>query len=135
MGQMNAWETGEQHVLVLILRADLAASHARLEGLRNMVDLLVQERESLRQENILLQEKAARADPEIQEKLTEMVAEKALLESQIEDLNGRNEALAGNLADSELERRNLMDRLAELESSQLAGEPAAGLMGTAPMAQ
>lgn len=106
------------------LRQDLAASIARMEGLRNMVDLLVQERESLRQENRLLQEEAAKADPEVQAKLVDLEVEKSLLESRIEELSGQKQALADSLAASEVERRELSRRIEELEAMDAA--PPAG---------
>jgi len=103
------------------LRAELSQTQARLDGLRQMVDLLVQERSHLQNENALLQEKAKQVDPEIEATLAELTSEKSLLEEQINTLSGRNNALAESLAASEQDRLLLMDRLAELEKLATAG--------------
>jgi hypothetical protein len=104
------------------LREELAAAQARLSGLRNMVDLLVQERTHLQQENVLLAEQAEQADPEVEARIEDLTAEKSLLEEEMQSLSDMNTALAESLADSELKRRQLMDELDELKALEALGE-------------
>lgn len=105
------------------LREDLAAAQARLSGLRNMVDLLVQERTHLQQENALLAEQAERADPEVEDRIEDLTAEKSLLEAEMQSLSEMNAALAQSLADSEVQRRQMMDELDSLKAiDQLGAE-------------
>ena len=108
------------------LRRDLASSIARMGGLRNMVDLLVQERESLREENRILQEEAARADPKGQAKIVDLEVEESLRGTRIEELSEKNKALAESLASSEVERRQLLERLDVLETSGPSPVPGSG---------
>lgn len=114
----------EKESVIAKLREDLASAQLRLSGLKNMVDLLVEERQHLQSENRFLEERAAAADPAVEEQLTELTAEKSLLENEIAELSEMNRALAEGLAVSEVERRGLLDRLAELESGDPTGDPA-----------
>jgi phage shock protein A len=100
------------------MKQELDEARARVESLRRMVDLLVEERSSLQDENARLAEKAALANPEIEEKLANLSAEKALAEAALEDLTSRNVALAETLGESEMERRRLARQLAELAAEQ-----------------
>ncbi len=109
---------------IRLLEAELSDVKERMEGLRRMVDLLVDERASLQEDNALLQEKAAAADPEMLEKLTELTAEKSLLESQISELSGENEALRTELLRSQQDKQDSLDRMHQLEQQLLSLEKA-----------
>lgn len=101
---------------IRLLETELSDVKSRMEGLRRMVDLLVEERTNLQHDNALLQEKAAIADPEAVQKLAELTVEKSLLESRIVDLSSENESLQAELDQSHKERNDLQQRLRELES-------------------
>jgi uncharacterized coiled-coil protein SlyX len=105
----------ERDSTIAELRAELAGLRDRLTGLRSMVDLLVEERTHLQSEVGRLEEQLDLVDPEVEEQLTEMTAEKALLEQQITEMNEKNAALGARLGESEARRRELMDRIADLE--------------------
>jgi uncharacterized coiled-coil protein SlyX len=105
----------EKDSVISGLRKDLASAQARLSGLRNMVDLLVQEREHLQTENRLLAEEAAKADPEVDAKLTDLTLEKSFLEQAIDELSDQNQTLSESLAASEVERRHLLNKLEDLQ--------------------
>ena len=82
-----------------------------------MVDLMVEERNTLEAENRLLSEKAKPGDAEMEAALTELQADKALLEDELEDLTEKNVVLAESLAESEYQRRMLAR---DLEAAQKA---------------
>lgn len=107
----------ERDATIAELRADLASQRDRLSGLRSMVDLLVDERAALRSEVGRLEEQVQLVDPTVQEELAEKTAEKALLEQQIAEMNEANVALEARLGKSEARRRELMDRIADLENA------------------
>ncbi len=98
------------------MQGELDEYRSWIDGLRRMVDLLVQERSHLQEENSLLQEQAKAADPEVEAAMNELNVQKSLLEGEIDDLSGKNRALAESLADSESERRQLRLQLQELEA-------------------
>ncbi|NDV61170.1 hypothetical protein G0Q06_01760 [Puniceicoccales bacterium CK1056] len=110
------------------LQNELEETRARLDSLRRMVDLLVEERASLQKENALLAEKAQPDNAEIEEKLANLTAEKALAEQNLEDLQDRNLALAETLGESERERRRLLAQLEDLELASKAPDPSAEAM-------
>lgn len=117
-------ELRERDKAIVSLRGELAAARARLEGLRRMVDLMIEERSYLEEENARLQDQARLASPETEQRLAEITSEKALLEQELEDLGQRNQALAESLGESEFKRRGLLDRISELEAAlQPDGDP------------
>jgi hypothetical protein len=103
------------------VREELAQASARVQGLRNMVDLLVQERSHLEAENARLREQATLVDPEAEQRMADLLAGKALLEQELSDLDGRNLALVDRLEASERERLKLLERIGDLEAE--AAEP------------
>jgi regulator of replication initiation timing len=105
----------ERDKLIEGLRADLATLQDRVSGLRSMVDLLVEERTHLQAETARLEEQLKLVDPEAQEALAEMTAEKALVEQQLAEKVEENASLEDRIWESETRRRELMDRIAELE--------------------
>ncbi len=126
----------ERDAQIASLREELDQARARLDSLRRMVDLLVEERTELQRDNALLREAARRGDPAREAAFAELAAEKALLEEELADLTQRQGALAETLAASERERRQLLRRIEELESAvppPPAGEPAPKTPLTAPL--
>lgn len=115
-------QLAERDTLIASMQVELEEARARVESLRRMVDLLVEERTSLQDENALLAEKAMLANPEVEEKLASLTAEKALAEAAFEDLAKRNLALAETLSESEWERRRLLRQIAELTALQEEAE-------------
>lgn len=109
----------ERDTTIGLLQNELTEVKLRLDGLRKMVDLLVDERASLQEDNKLLRERAEAADPEMIHKLAELTAEKSLLETRINDLSGENDSLLLKLDDSERERIDLLRKLADLEKQYL----------------
>jgi predicted RNase H-like nuclease (RuvC/YqgF family) len=105
----------ERDRVIEALRSDLDTLQGRVTGLRTMVDLMVEERTHLESENARLEEELKLVDPEAQEALAEMTAEKALVEQQLDEVNLQNTTLEQRLGESEARRRELMDRIAELE--------------------
>lgn len=112
----------EREQVISGLREELAGLQDRLGGLRRMVDLLVEERSHLQGENARLEERIKLINPQTEEELAALTADRALLEAQLVDLEEKNRALAGSLGESESRRRELMDRLAELELAPLPAE-------------
>jgi len=102
---------------ILDIREELARARSRVDSLRQMVDILVEERRTLQEENRLLTEQADQADPEVDLLVSGMEADKALLEEEMSLLSDRNVALAESLAESEQLRRKL---LREMESIEIA---------------
>ena len=110
----------ERDATISRMQVELEESRQRVAGLRQMVDLLVQERTHLQEENALLQEQAKASDPEVEAAMTELTIQQTLLEAQIEELSTRNSSLAESLAESEKERRQLMLQIQEQESLRKA---------------
>jgi len=108
----------ERDSIIVTLREELDQARARVDSLRRMVDLLVEERTELQRDNALLQEAARQGDPARQAAFAELTAEKALLEAELADLTEKQTALADTLALSERGRRQLLARIEELESAQ-----------------
>ncbi len=100
---------------ILSLREELAAAKDRNTALRQMVDLLVQERANLQEEITRLEQQASLADPRVLEKIDELKVEKSLLSLEIEQLSERNQALAESLARSEQSRLELLSKLEEVQ--------------------
>lgn len=103
---------------ILSLREELAAAKDRNDSLRKMVDLLVQERTHLQEEITLLKEQASAGDPEVQQRIDELMADKSLLTLEIDELNERNAALAESLARSEQSRMELLSKLEDVPDTQ-----------------
>jgi regulator of replication initiation timing len=105
----------ERDAVIEELRSDLATLQNRVTGLRSMVDLMVEERTHLQSETARLEEQLEQVDPQAQEALAGMTAEKALVEQKLSDMEAQNTTLEQRLGESEARRRELMDRIAELE--------------------
>lgn len=103
---------------IVSLRQELAAAKDRNDALRQMVDLLVQERTHLQEQIASLEQKAAAGDPEIQQQIDDLEVEKSLLSIEIEELNERNLALAESLARSEQSRLELLSKLEDVPVDQ-----------------
>ncbi len=99
------------------LQKELNEVSLRLNGLRRMVDLLVDERSSLGEEIILLREQAKLADPQVGVRLVEMTAQQSLMEAELATLSGENATLQQSLAESLKEKERLQARLDELEQA------------------
>ena len=107
----------ERDLTIVDLRDELSRARARINSLRQMVDIMVEERRTLQEENRLLAEQAEQADPEVDRLLSELEVEKALLEEEFNSLSGSNLALADSLAESERLRRDLVRELESLEQT------------------
>ena len=118
------------------LQSELVEVRARVDGLRRMVDLLVGERSELQRENALLSEQAQAADPATVRQLTELTAEKSLLEDELAGLSGQAESLQRQLVESEQDRLALVQRIAELEAAAIAPaeQPSTGSLPEATQA-
>lgn len=103
---------------IVSLREELAAAMDRNESLRKMVDLLVQERTHLQDEISILEQQAALGDPDVQQRIDELMADKSLLSLEIEELNERNVALAESLARSEKSRMELLSKIEDVPVQQ-----------------
>lgn len=99
------------------LSLELAKARDRITGLRQMVDLLVEERQRLEEETATLSEKAALADPEIVERLAGLEAEKALLASELENSAMERETIREQLLSVEGQRQKLALEVEELRLS------------------
>jgi len=108
----------ERDSTISLLQSELTEAKSRLDGLRRMVDLLVEERANLQEDNELLKKRAEAADPKILEKLAEITAEKSLLESRINDLSGENDLLQLRLGKSEQERHQLLQNIENLQNQR-----------------
>ncbi len=113
----------ERDLTINLLEKELSDVQERMDGLRRMVDLLVEERSNLEEENEILREQAENADPAVIDKLASLTTDKFLLENQLEDLSGENESLQGKLNQSERDRVELLRKLQELESKLQKEEP------------
>ncbi len=114
----------QRDATILSLREELDAVRIRMEGLQRMVDLLVEERSSLQEENLLLSEQAEAADPEVLEELAALTAEKSILEDTMVGLTEKADSLQLRLAASENERLQMEARIAELEAARVTPEVA-----------
>jgi hypothetical protein len=99
------------------LRGELEQARERVRGLRTMVDLLVTERAGLEDDNARLRQQARLADPAVEQQIAALQSGKALLEQEISELDQQNLALVDTLEASEQARRQLLDRIAELEAA------------------
>jgi hypothetical protein len=97
------------------LRDELSSARDRMNGLQQMVDLMVTERAHLKEENTRLAEQARLADPAVIEKLAGLTAEKVLLEQEISSLRQDSESLETQLAESQLDREQLRLRIEQIE--------------------
>lgn len=113
----------QRDALVESLRLELEETRTRLESLRRMVDLLVEERESLQMDKARLEAMVAPDVSGMEDQLASLTAEKALVEQDLADLTERNLALAETLGESERERRRLQARINELEAARDAPDP------------
>lgn len=107
----------ERDQTILSLREELARARNRMDSLRQMVDLLMEERSHLEDESARLQKEVEALDPGTREALAEVHAEKALLEEELAVLKERNVALVESLSGSSLEQRQLLERLNALEAA------------------
>jgi hypothetical protein len=107
-------ELNQRDAKIAAMTKELEEAQARVESLRRMVDLLVEERANLQEENTLLAQKAQPDNTAIEEQVANLTAEKALAEQDLEDLKSRNLALAETLSESEMKRRRLQKQLDEL---------------------
>ena len=104
------------------MRSDLAQARDRMAGLQRMMDLLVEERSHLQEENARLQEQASLADPSIREKIADLTAQKSLLEQSLQELQTENQDLSAVLEESEADRRRIERQLASLQEAVEARE-------------
>ena len=106
-----------------LLSNELEEARQRLESVRRMVDLLVEERESLQREKDRLEERVQPENSSLDNKLTQLTAEKAIAEESLVELQERNLALAETLGHSERERRRLQGELGDLRAAMNAPGP------------
>jgi hypothetical protein len=105
------------------LQAELDEARSRLEGLRRMVDLLVDERSHLEADSERLREALEVADPEAaREQMTELEIRNALLEEELAKMETLNGDLEARLAELQRERGELRQELA-LRSAEAEEEP------------
>jgi len=96
------------------LSTELAQANERISGLRQMVDLLVEERERLEEETAALGEKAALADPEVVDRLAALEAEKALLETELVRASAESDFLRSDMRSTETQRQQLAIEVEDL---------------------
>jgi hypothetical protein len=105
------------------LAAELNEARARLEGLRRMVDLLVDERSHLEADSKRLREALEATDPQLaREQMTELEVRNALLEEDLARVETLNVELETRLADLQRERGDLRQKLA-VRSAEAEEEP------------
>ncbi len=93
------------------LRDDLGRARERLDGMQRMIDLLVEERAHLEDDNERLNASLRDADPESAERVAELEAEKALLAEDLSLLKEEKADLETRLRRSAMERRKLREKL------------------------
>ena len=124
----------QRDLAVAGLQEQLEKARSRMEGLQQMVDLMVEERAHLQEENARLAEQAQLADPAIRETVAELTTEKAFLEEEISSLRRESEGLELRLVESERDRALLQDRISELEE-EVAMRTVAVPQPAAPVSQ
>lgn len=118
----------ERDARIAALETDLAEAETRVQGLRSMVDLLVEERRHLQAEQSRLRAALEDAKPELaQRRLEEARIELALLEEELQSAQARNESMARERTLLAHERDELLERLeaSPMPEEQLQHRPAA----------
>lgn len=101
----------ERDLMLASLREELGRARERLEGMQRMLDLLVEERAHLQDDNERLNASLKLADPGPVERVAELEAEKALLAQSLDLLRDEKAVLENRLHRSAMEGRKLREVL------------------------